>query len=70
MEKYRNVIKSGLLLLSCILLVYSNWGFYTEYIKNNKEPDIIKKRKRLLIASSVLLVISIIWFIYEIIHIT
>lgn len=66
MEKY---IQSGLLLLSCIMLVYSNWGFYIDYSKNNKEPDIIKKRKRLLIASSVLLVISAIWFIYEIIHI-
>lgn len=69
MEKYRHVIQSGLLLLSCILLVYSNWGFYIDYRKNNKEPDIIKKRKRLLIASSVLLVISAIGFIYEIIHI-
>lgn len=69
MEKYRYVIQSGLLLFSCIMLVHSNWGFYTDYIKNNKEPDIIKKRKRLLIASSVLLVITIIWFIYEIIHI-
>lgn len=69
MEKYRYIIQSGLLLLSSIMLVHSNWGFYIEYKKNNKETDIIKKRKRLSIVSSVLLVINAIWFVYEIIQI-
>ncbi len=68
MEKYHYVVQSGLLLLLCITMIYSNWGIYIDYRKNNKKPDIIRKRKHLLIASVVLLVILMIWFIYEIIH--
>lgn len=68
MEKYHYILQRGLLLLLCIMMVYSNWGIYIDYRKSKKEPDIIKKRKHLSIASSVILVILVIWFIYEIIH--
>ncbi len=37
MEKYRYIIQSGLLLISCIMLVHSNWGFYIEYKKTIKK---------------------------------
>ncbi len=69
MEKYHYVIQSGLLLLLCIMQLYSNWGIYIDYSKNNKEPDIIKRRKRLLIAFLILSVCAVIWFIYEMIQI-
>ena len=40
MEKYRYVIQSGILFLLCILQVYSNFGIYKDYSKNNKDPNI------------------------------
>ena len=69
MEKYRYVIQSGILFLLCILQVYSNFGIYKDYSKNNKDPNITKKRKQILIAFSILSVILAIWFISEIIHV-
>lgn len=69
MEKYHYVIQSGLLLLLCIMQLYSNWGIYIDYSKNNKEPDMIKRRKRLLIAFLILSVCAVIWFIYETVQI-
>ena len=69
MEKYRYVIQSGILFLFCILQVYSNFGIYKDYSKNNNDPNITKKRKQILIAFSILSVILAIWFISEIIHV-
>lgn len=69
MEKYRYVIQSGIIFLLCIMQVYSNFGIYIDYSKNNKDPKITKKRKQILIAFSILSVILAIWFISEIIHV-
>ncbi len=69
MEKYRYVIQSGILFLLCILQVYSNFGIYSDYRKNNIDIKITKKRKLIFIAFSILSVILAIWFISEIIHV-
>ncbi len=69
MEKYRYVIQSGILFLLLIMQVYSNFGIYIDYSKNNNEPKITKKRKQILIAFSILSVILAIWFISEIVHV-
>lgn len=69
MEKYRYVIQSGIILLLCIIQIYSNWGLYTECKTSCKEPKKIKQRKYLLIAFSFLSIISLIWLISELIHI-
>ena len=69
MEKYRYVIQSGILFLLCILQVYSNFGIYSDYRKNNIDIKITKKRKLIFIAFSILSVIMAIWFISEIIHV-
>ena len=42
MEKYRYVIQSGILFLLCILQVYSNFGIYKDYSKNNKDQMCIR----------------------------
>lgn len=68
-EKYRYVIESGILFLLCIMQVYSSYGLYIDYSKNNKDTHITKKRKLILIAFSILSAILAIWFIYEIIHV-
>lgn len=69
MEKYRYVIQSGIILLLCIIQMYSNWGLYIECKTSCKEPKIIKKRKHFLIAFSFLSIISLIWLISELVHI-
>ena len=67
MEKYRYVVQSGIILLLCIIQMYSNWGIYIESKASCKESKIIKKRKYFLIVFSVLSIISLIWFISELV---
>ncbi len=69
MEKYRYVVQSGIILLLCIIQMYSNWGLYIESKTSCKEPKIIKKRKHFLIVFSFLSIISLLWFISELVHI-